>query len=146
MDHSIFTLQRMKRHFRRVDRNHYVVKVSSTCCECHGLGYIAHSSASSASEMNGSSIALIARSPQRILCTILCQKTNSQGSRKLTIGQQPKRPTPCPPFLSSPLARSALVIRVSFPSRSIHFHPKPSSQDSHYEIRADNLGRQRIAY
>ena len=146
MDHSIFTLQRMKRRLRRVDRSHYVVKVSITCCECQGLGYMAHSSASSASEMNGSSIALIARSPQRILCTVLCQKTNSQRSRRFTIGQQPERPTPFPPFLSSPLAQSALVIRVSFPSRSIHFHPKPSSQDSHYETRADNSERQRIAY
>ena len=64
---------------------------------------------------------------------------------RLTIAQQPKRPTPFPPCLSCPLARSALVVPVSFPAPSIRFHPPPSCPDNRCGSRAGSLETRRIA-
>lgn len=137
-----FTLEHGKRRLHCVNHCEYL----SLAVAIDQQVYMAHSSLSSASEMNGSSIALIARSPHRMLFAIVSQKTKIYRSRMLTIGQRPKHLIPSPPSLSFPLAQSEPVAHVFLPLLSIHFRPTPSSPNNHYEIHADNLGRRRIAY
>ena len=111
--------------------------------------YMAHSSPSSAPEMNGSSIALIERSPQRMLVTganVRMTNVATDGERTLTIDQRPKHPAPSPPSPACPLARSGPAVLVSFLSRSLCSRPIPSCRDNRCGIHADSSERRRTVY